>query len=103
MLPLCRLAALLLLLLLGTPLFAVETFVVDGRKAVIHPAAQPATVWQHEGAGGALSSASLIPCIEGLMAQAGLDFGQLQAIVFGRGPGSFTGLRSACAVASDEW
>ena len=33
MLPLCRLAALLLLLLLGTPLFAVETFVVDGHVA----------------------------------------------------------------------
>jgi tRNA threonylcarbamoyladenosine biosynthesis protein TsaB len=68
-------------------------------SVAVQAAAQPATVWQHEGAGGALSSASLIPCIEALMARAGLDFGQLQAIVFGRGPGSFTGLRSACAVA----
>lgn len=56
-------------------------------------------LWQHSGPGGAQTSAHLIPCIEGLMAQAGLQFDQLDAIAFGRGPGSFTGLRTACAVA----
>jgi tRNA threonylcarbamoyladenosine biosynthesis protein TsaB len=56
-------------------------------------------VWQHTGAGGAQTSAKLIPAIQQLMAQAGLQFGQLDAIVFGCGPGSFTGLRTACAVA----
>ncbi|MFM7210371.1 MAG: hypothetical protein ACKOY8_11240, partial [Verrucomicrobiota bacterium] len=34
--------ALALLLLVGSPLFAAETFEVDGHKAVIHPAAKPA-------------------------------------------------------------
>ncbi len=58
-----------------------------------------AAVWQHEAAGGALASSTLIPAIEALMAQAQLRYGQLDAIVFGRGPGSFTGLRTACAVA----
>ncbi len=56
-------------------------------------------VWQHTGAGGARTSATLIPTIEHLMAQAQLAYGQLEAIVFGNGPGSFTGLRTACAVA----
>lgn len=56
-------------------------------------------VWQHTGPGGAQASATLIPAVRGLLAQAGLSFGTLEAIVFGRGPGSFTGLRTACAVA----
>lgn len=59
----------------------------------------PAPIWQHTAPGGAQTSAHLIPVIQGLMAQANLQFGQLQAIVFGRGPGSFTGLRTACSVA----
>ncbi len=56
-------------------------------------------IWQHSGSGGAQTSATLIPSIQALMAQAQLQFGQLEAIVFGHGPGSFTGLRSACSVA----
>lgn len=56
-------------------------------------------VWQHSGPGGAKASAALIPTIQRLLAEAGLGFDTLDAIVFGRGPGSFTGLRTACAVA----
>jgi tRNA threonylcarbamoyladenosine biosynthesis protein TsaB len=41
----------------------------------------------------------LIPAIEDLMAQAQLRYAELDAIVFGQGPGSFTGLRTACSVA----
>ena len=50
-------------------------------------------------AGGTQSSATLIPTVIEMLAQAGVGLPQLQAIVFGRGPGSFTGLRTACAVA----
>lgn len=57
------------------------------------------TVRQHAGPGGAQASATLIPAINRLLAEAGLSFAMLDAIVFGRGPGSFTGLRTACAVA----
>ncbi|MBU0588265.1 MAG: tRNA (adenosine(37)-N6)-threonylcarbamoyltransferase complex dimerization subunit type 1 TsaB [Gammaproteobacteria bacterium] len=59
----------------------------------------PARQWQHSGPGGAQASSTLIPAIQSLLTQAGLRFEELDAVVFGRGPGSFTGLRTACAVA----
>jgi len=55
--------------------------------------------WTHEGGGGAQASAALIPAIMGLLDEAQLTLKELDAIAFGQGPGAFTGLRTACAVA----
>jgi tRNA threonylcarbamoyladenosine biosynthesis protein TsaB len=56
-------------------------------------------VWTQTLPGGAQSSSGLIPAVLSMLAEADMPLASLTAIVFGRGPGSFTGLRTACAVA----
>jgi tRNA threonylcarbamoyladenosine biosynthesis protein TsaB len=55
--------------------------------------------WHVNEPGGAAASARIVPAAQALLAQAGIGFPALQAIAFGAGPGAFTGLRTACAVA----
>ncbi len=49
--------------------------------------------------GGAKSSALLLPEIQALLADAGRSVRDLDGVAYGRGPGAFTGLRTACSVA----
>ena len=56
-------------------------------------------VWAHTSEGGAKSSQLVLPEIVNLMEEAQIRFTDLTAVVFGKGPGSFTGLRTACSVA----
>lgn len=63
------------------------------------PSAPPAPrLWFHQCEGGAQASAQLIPAVLGLLAQGHTRLDELDAVVFGRGPGAFTGLRTAVAV-----
>ena len=64
------------------------TRVVDGASRL----------WSFEGSGGPQASRMLIPTILELLQQADLALAELEAIAFGRGPGAFTGLRTAGAV-----
>ena len=56
-------------------------------------------VWAHTSQGGAKASQLVLPEIVRLMDEAQIRFADLTAVVFGKGPGSFTGLRTACSVA----
>ncbi|NBX55586.1 MAG: tRNA (adenosine(37)-N6)-threonylcarbamoyltransferase complex dimerization subunit type 1 TsaB [Betaproteobacteria bacterium] len=55
-------------------------------------------MWSHQGPGGAQASSGLLAAVHQVTAQAGVRLADLGVIAMGRGPGSFTGLRTACAV-----
>ncbi len=78
-------------------LLAIETS-TDTLSVALGSGAPGEPMWQHTGPGAAQASLTLLPVIGSLLAQAGWQLTDLDALVFARGPGSFTGLRTACAV-----
>jgi tRNA threonylcarbamoyladenosine biosynthesis protein TsaB len=56
-------------------------------------------VWTRHERTGAVSSTRVLPAVRELFDEAGLTLAQCDAVAFGAGPGSFTGLRTATGVA----
>jgi tRNA threonylcarbamoyladenosine biosynthesis protein TsaB len=78
---------------------AIETSTDMLSLAIASTQGDKSQVWAHTSQGGANSSQLVLPEIVGLMDEAQIRFADLTAVVFGKGPGSFTGLRTACSVA----
>ena len=78
---------------------AIETSTDMLSLAIASTQGDASEVWAHTSQGGAKSSQLVLPEIVRLMDEAQMRFADLTAVVFGKGPGSFTGLRTACSVA----
>jgi tRNA threonylcarbamoyladenosine biosynthesis protein TsaB len=77
---------------------AILAFDTSTERLHIGLAVDPST-WLHESDGGAGASSSLLPGLRRLLTDARIGLRDLDAIAYGRGPGAFTGLRTACSVA----
>jgi tRNA threonylcarbamoyladenosine biosynthesis protein TsaB len=76
-------------------ILAIETSSELASCALLHGS----TVIARESSGVRTHSQSVLPMVQELLAEAGVLLADCDAVAFGAGPGSFTGVRTACGVA----
>jgi len=76
-------------------ILAIETSADAGSVALLHGAA----AIERLAPAGTPHSGWVLPAIHAMLAEAGTGLAGVDAIAFGAGPGSFTGLRLACGIA----
>jgi tRNA threonylcarbamoyladenosine biosynthesis protein TsaB len=76
-------------------ILALETSTETASAALLHGEQLIA----EESGGVQTHSQTILPMVQSLLAQAGITLAQCSAIAFGAGPGSFTGVRTACGIA----
>ena len=72
-------------------LLALDTATEACSAALLHDG----RVYQRAQVAPRLHAQLLLPMIEEILGEAGITLGQVDALVFGRGPGAFTGVRVA--------
>jgi tRNA threonylcarbamoyladenosine biosynthesis protein TsaB len=76
-------------------ILALETSTELASVALLHGE----RVLTREAAGPQTHSQTVLPMVQSVLQQAGLTLAQCDAVAFGSGPGSFTGVRTACGIA----
>jgi tRNA threonylcarbamoyladenosine biosynthesis protein TsaB len=76
-------------------ILAIETSSELASAALLHHG----TMTSEEAVGVVTHSQSILPMVQSLLANAGIRLTDCDAIAFGSGPGSFTGVRTACGIA----
>jgi tRNA threonylcarbamoyladenosine biosynthesis protein TsaB len=76
-------------------ILAIETSSELASAALLHGDA----IFTREASGVSTHSQTILPMVQDMLAQAGIKLEQCNAIAFGAGPGSFTGVRTACGIA----
>jgi len=80
-------------------ILAIETSSELASCALLLDAPRGANVLSRESGGVRTHSQSVLPMVQELLNEAGVKLADCDAIAFGAGPGSFTGVRTACGVA----
>ncbi len=76
-------------------ILAIETSTELASAALLHGN----QILTREASGVHTHSQTILPMVQSLLAQAGIGLSSCAAIAFGAGPGSFTGVRTACGIA----